>query len=702
MVSQASSTPSTGASDFRISGSDDSDDDSGLHLGHAGPIDGDSDDDNDEWQLLPASRPRKSMHPLARKSRARLAEMGRAYAENSVGLRDEHEIRYFVMGAVAAGLLDRAKAEGPRPAIWRTFCSVCAAVQGMDETVVNGAQSIYKDQFGIGGDSYRDTWLLGLTNAAPYLWLTGPMNSYFGRRGTIFIACAISAFACIWQAFTHSWWSMFVARFVLGLGIGPKSATAPIFAAECAPKEIRGALTMQWQVWTAFGIMLGYVADLAFLDVPDNGITGVAWRLMMGSAAIPAVIACALVYLGPESPRWYLTKNRHGEAYRAMAKMRASKAERDLEGAKASKIGEMVRHQRNRNALLASEIVMFMQQFSGVNMMAAALLFTGFSFLLPQQTVVQIVCIAAGIYVFGMVYSPGAGPVPFTYSAEAYPLRLRTLGMSVATATTWFFNFVLAVTWPSLQAAFTNVGAFTWYAAWNVVGFFLVLFFVPETKGLTLEELDAVFDVPLRDMVQYGKDQARYWVQSVHGLLAASLALQAATDDYPTAPWRAAFPRLADLRRSTPFFPPALRAGPLLPGPARDLVAAQDAKFAADWGWWSRRAVLVHGLVGGGGEEYGAGEEVYICYGRHSGDFLLAEYGFSPDENAWDEVSLDEVVEPWSRRGRARGPTDPRGAAALGPVPAGCRDGGVLPDAGGATDRVRGGVAGVCGRVGGG
>lgn len=103
---------------------------------------------------------------------------------------------------------------------------------------------------------------------------------------------------------------------------------------------------------------------------------------MMGSAAIPALVACALVFLGPESPRWFLTKNRHDQAYHAMVKLRSTrvqaardlfyahtllKAERDIEGAKSSKIGELVRHRRNRNALLASEIVMFMQQFSGVN-----------------------------------------------------------------------------------------------------------------------------------------------------------------------------------------------------------------------------------------------------------------------------------------------------------------------------------------------
>jgi hypothetical protein len=116
-----------------------------------------------------------------------------------------------------------------------------------------------------------------------------------------------------------------------------------------------------------------------------------------------------------------------------------------------------------------------------------------------------------GIYLFGVVYSPGEGPVPFTYSAEAYPLYIRPIGMSLATATTWFFNFILAVTWPSMLEAFKPQGGFGWYAGWNIVGFFLVLFFVPETKEKTLEELDGVFDVPLRRQAAFGAKQFVYF-----------------------------------------------------------------------------------------------------------------------------------------------------------------------------------------------
>lgn len=75
----------------------------------------------------------------------------------------------------------------------------------------------------------------------------------FGRRGAIFITATLSWLCCFWQGVTNSWQHLFVARFVLGLGIGPKSTTVPVYSAECAPSNIRGALVMMWQMWTAFG-----------------------------------------------------------------------------------------------------------------------------------------------------------------------------------------------------------------------------------------------------------------------------------------------------------------------------------------------------------------------------------------------------------------------------------------------------------------
>ncbi|KAL7650186.1 hypothetical protein ACMYSQ_011988 [Aspergillus niger] len=589
-----------------------------------------------------AERARRNMNaklanPLAGYTQEELRQQGINFAiTHQMG--DEEDVRAFAMGAMLAQVPERyAEVPGLTPqelAVleneyahrwsqpWTMYlviclCSLSAAVQGMDETVVNGAQIFYKHQFGIDrGSESRSNWLLGLVNCAPYMccalvgcWLTVPFNAWFGRRGTIFITCCFSAITCLWQGFVNTWWHMFIARFALGFGIGPKSATVPIYAAETAPPVIRGALVMQWQMWTAFGIMFGYVADLAFFEIQDPaGIVGLNWRLMMASALFPALLVCCFVFTCPESPRWYMSRNRYDKAYESMCSLRFNKvqAARDLyymhtllQAETGMKLGqnkliELIAVPRNRRALIASELVMFMQQFcgmlpkiprmqrtncpAGVNviayysseiflgttgnsltqlsvsnqrkalaasfgwgminwlfaipavytidtfgrrnlllttfpLMALSMFFTGFSFWIPEDThsSARLGCIALGTYLFAIVYSVGEGPVPFTYSAEAYPLYVRSHGMALATATTWLFNCLLAITWPSLRAAFTPQGAFSWYAGWCIVGWWLILMFMPETKGKTLEELDQVFSVPTRFHAAYGLRQIPYF-----------------------------------------------------------------------------------------------------------------------------------------------------------------------------------------------
>lgn len=189
------------------------------------------------------------------------------------------------------------------------LCSVGAAVQGWDQTGSNGANLSFPTYFNIGTKSNHDQLLVGLVNSATYLgaslagcWISDPLNFYFGRRGTIFFSAVFCFLPVIGSAFTQTWEELFACRILLGLGMGAKGSTIPIFAAENAPASIRGALVMSWQLWTAFGIFLGYSANLAVARVGT-----IAWRLQLGSALIPAIPLLIGVYFCPESPRWCMS-----------------------------------------------------------------------------------------------------------------------------------------------------------------------------------------------------------------------------------------------------------------------------------------------------------------------------------------------------------------------------------------------------------
>lgn len=144
-----------------------------------------------------------------------------------------------------------------------------------------------------------------------------------------------------------------------------------------------------------------------------------------------------------------------------------------------------------------------MQQFCGVNVIAyySTSIFEGANYGPSQQSMIG--CVTTGLYVFMACYSPGMNPVPFTYSAEAFPLHVRDIGMASSTSITWCFNFIISLTWPPLGERLGDSGGFCYYAAWNLFGWVMACFFLPETKNLTLEELDSVFAMKNRDHAGY-------------------------------------------------------------------------------------------------------------------------------------------------------------------------------------------------------
>ncbi|KAI1381091.1 hypothetical protein F4677DRAFT_440307 [Hypoxylon crocopeplum] len=458
-------------------------------------------------------------------------------------------------------------------------CSIGAAVQGWDQEGSNGANLSFPAQFGIGGDSDHDILLVGLINSAPYIgssligcWLSDPLNNFFGRRGTIFISAVFCLLTPLGGAITQNWQQFLISRIILGVGMGIKASTVPIFAAENSPASIRGALVMSWQLWTAFGIFLGCSANLAVSKVGR-----ISWRLQVGSAFIPAIPLVLLILLCPESPRWYIKKGRYQDAMKSLLRLRNHpvQAARDLysiyaqvkieadamgDSTYAKRLVQLFTIPRVRRATLASFVVMIGQQMCGINIIAfysstvfkeagtsdfnallaswgfglpaiwtidtfgrrSLLLFTfpnmawsllaaGLCTLIPKTSNVHVGLVALFVYLFAVFYSPGEGPVPFTYSAEVFPLSHREVGMSWAVATCLFWAAVLSITFPKILAAMGVLGAFCLYAGFNIAAFIMIFLWMPETKQHTLEELDYVFAVPTSVFIKYNTTKALPW-----------------------------------------------------------------------------------------------------------------------------------------------------------------------------------------------
>ncbi|RYP21379.1 hypothetical protein DL765_002280 [Monosporascus sp. GIB2] len=321
--------------------------------------------------------------PILRKG-ALVAQTPDNYGEEIVGAEalDEAEMK---------ALRDEVEHKWRMP--WRLFltivtCSIGAAVQGWDQTGSNGATIFFPEFYGIGGKSDHDTLLTGLVNAGPYLgsafigcWLSDPVNNIIGRRGVIFVSAHFCLWPVIGSAFCQTWPQQLACRLLMGIGMGIKASTVPIYAAENSPASVRGALVMTWQMWTAFGIFLGTAINLAVFYHPHN------WRLMLGAPFIPAVPLLCLIYLCPESPRWLMKKNRYAQAWKSLTVLRSNQIQvaRDIYYIHAQLIIEdkLIGHTnfltrftglfkipRVRRATTAAFTVMLAQQLCGINIIA--------------------------------------------------------------------------------------------------------------------------------------------------------------------------------------------------------------------------------------------------------------------------------------------------------------------------------------------
>ncbi|CAG8900015.1 unnamed protein product [Penicillium egyptiacum] len=217
--------------------------------------------------------------------------------------------------------------------------SISAAIQGCDQTGQNntsfkrpcpswlmlfigsnGANLTFDVQFGIPNNPPNVlTRRPASVTSGSVAWLSDTLNHILGRRGTIFLAAIFSLLAPLGSSFTQHWVQLVACRVLLGLGMGLKEVTVPVYSA--------GGLVMSWQLWTAFGIFLGTCANLIVANTGD-----IAWRIQLGSAFILAVPLLLGIWFCPESPRWLMTKKNHKKAFASLLRPRNSplQAARDL------------------------------------------------------------------------------------------------------------------------------------------------------------------------------------------------------------------------------------------------------------------------------------------------------------------------------------------------------------------------------------
>lgn len=439
--------------------------------------------------------------------------------------------------------------------------SVAGFLFGYDEGIIAGSLELVKNHFEL------NAMHIGImASALPFGALFGSMligaitaskgAKRFGRRTLLSFAGTMFFLGALGAGFADSITVLIISRLVLGLAIGVASVMTPLYLAETATYEKRGAVVAIYQLAMTLGIVCSYSVNYLLLENHD-------WRAMFASSAFPALVLSIGILLMPESPRWLCSVGRHDAASKALKKLRNSHSIKhelhDIEMTLANepKKGSWLLLFKSPllPVLMLGTMLFCLQQLSGINVVIyfapeifknlgmnstagqilatigiglvnllvtiiamlsvdkvgrRKLLLFGFSgmfvsllalciFSLNQAVWLPYLSVACLIfYIFSFAVS--LGPIPHIAMAEIFPLHVRGAGMGFSAMSNWTFNTVVIFSFPILEKMMGIEYTFALYGVICLFGLIYTYFYMPETKNLSLEQIEnyIVAGKPLR------------------------------------------------------------------------------------------------------------------------------------------------------------------------------------------------------------
>jgi len=427
---------------------------------------------------------------------------------------------------------------------WSITVALAGFLFGFDTVVISGADLSLQALWP------RGEVFHGFVVMASALWGTvvgaifgGFPTDRLGRKKTLIWIGVFYFVSALGSALANDPWVFAFFRFLGGLGVGASTIAAPAYISEIAPAKNRGKLVALYQFNIVFGILVAFLSNYLLSGIGDN-----AWRWMVGVEAIPAFLYMVMVFAVPESPRWLLVKRNDRQAAAKTLRQIDPDADTEMEmqriltdHGEADKT-ETIFSQKYRFPLTLAFLVAFFNQFSGINAFlyyaprifeiaglekSAALLssvgigvtnliFTLLGLSLIDRFgrkqlmyigsvgyIVSLSLVAATfalgikgmavpifLFLFIAAHAVGQGAVIWVFISEIFPTHLRASGQAFGSSVHW----VLAAAIPSVvPVLFTSIGAapvFAMFAFMMVLQLLFVWRMMPETKGVSLEDLE--------------------------------------------------------------------------------------------------------------------------------------------------------------------------------------------------------------------
>ena len=438
-----------------------------------------------------------------------------------------------------------------RVALFAATAALGGLLFGYDTGVISGAILFLRQAFHLSNLMLGVVTSLALAGAALGAGTAGPLSDRCGRRLILIATACIFVVGGVVSAFAISLPMLLAGRLVVGIGIGGASMLTPLYLAEIAPAQERGALVSFSQLAVTVGILVAYLVGYAF--AADG-----AWRWMLGLGAAPGVVLALGMLLLPETPRWLAGHGRVDQARTALLRLRGAAADiepemaqlrADLHPEKKILSTSRLGHRATRLPLIVGIGLALFQQVTGINTViyyapvifqssglssasAAILATAGIGIVNVVMTVLAIwlvdrvgrrplllggllgmgvsLCLLASAFMLGHgrwlslltagslaayvgCFAIGLGPVFWLLISELFPLAIRARGMSAATIVNWLANLVVALTFLNMTELMGRPGVFFLYAAFTFAALVFAYMLVPETKGLSLEAIEALW-----------------------------------------------------------------------------------------------------------------------------------------------------------------------------------------------------------------
>lgn len=441
-------------------------------------------------------------------------------------------------------------AVGPPPIPRRGFViltSITVAIGGFlfgyDTAVISGAILFVRSQFHLGSVETEVAVSIVLAGALAGCAVGGYLGDRYGRRPTLLLTALVYGIFALTTGLANGPLVFVLSRLFVGAAVGISSMLVPLYIAELAPEDIRGALVTLNQMAISTGVVIAYYVDYLLAGSGN-------WRWMFISAVVPSVILLAGLIFLPETPRWLAAHGKFNEAARILEQIEApEKVARDLH--ELRRVTETDRFTfrdllvpRFRRPLIVGIVLAAFQQITGVNTIVyyAPTIFqmVGFSnagnailatfligavglsasitsmFLVDKagRRLLLLISLAGmgvmlihlalilgdphpkkwlvvtDILLYLAAFDIGLGPVFWLLISEIYPTTIRAQAMSLATMAIWAFDFLVTATFLTVVEHLGMRGCFLLFAALCLAAFVFSLKMVPETRGRTLEQIE--------------------------------------------------------------------------------------------------------------------------------------------------------------------------------------------------------------------